>query len=77
MTTQTENITEGSIPMQNENQHQITFGTTQGDFQNMATTGMTQITNNPSGGLVMGVGGGVGDEAADVTFSTKNGIWHY
>ena len=72
MTTQTENITEGSIPMQTENQHQITFGTTQGNLQNIATTGMTQVTNNPSGGLIMSVGGGAGDEARDVTFSTKN-----
>ena len=58
--------------MQTENQHQITFGTTQGNLQNIATTGMTQVTNNPSGGLIMSVGGGAGDEARDVTFSTKN-----
>ena len=61
--------------MQTENQNQINFGTTQGDFQNsipMTTTGVTQITNNPSGGLLMGVGGGVGDKAQDVTFSTRN-----
>jgi hypothetical protein len=41
-------------------------------FEGGATTSMTQITTTGTGGVVMGVGGGVEDNAKDVTYSTKN-----
>ena len=85
MTTQTETATlENNIPMEENNQEiNANFSSTGGIDANLGTTGIATEGSIPmgegmafesgnQGGLVMGVGGGVGDNAPDVTFSTRN-----
>ena len=85
MTTQTETATiENNIPVKENNQEiNANFSSTGGIDTNFGSSGIGMGSSIPmgegmafesgnQGGLVMGVDGGVGDNAPDVTFSTNN-----
>ena len=85
MTTQTETATlENNIPTEENNQEiNANFSSTEGIDTNLGTTGIGMEGSIPmgeglafesgnQGGLVMGVGGGVGDNAQDVTYTTTS-----